>query len=377
MLRILPALCLLSALTAADGVTPSAILVGQACPLDGPAKGLGLGMSLGLKAAFAEANAGGGVGGRQVELRSVDDGYDPDKCADATAGLIEEAKVFCLAGLVGTPTSKAAVPLAVEAGVPVVGLFTGAMAFREPAQRLVFNVRASYDDETEMLVERLTADLGAKRIAIFRQNDSFGAAGLSGTEKALKKRSLELAGAGTFERNTVAVKTGLAAVLAAKPDAVVMVGPYKPIAAFVREARAAGLACPLATISFVGTESLIAELGAEADGLIISQVVPSPADESLAVVRAYRAALTKADAAATPSYVSLEGYISGRILLLGLAAAGAEPTRDSLVAGLESLTAADLGGLTAAFGPQRRQALGQVWLTKVAGGAARPAASLK
>lgn len=377
MLRILPVLILACGLFAADGVTPTTILVGQSCPLDGPAKGLGTGMSLGLRAAFAEANAAGGVNGRQIELRSVDDGYDPDKCADATAGLIEDSKVFCLAGMVGTPTSKAAVPLAVEAGVPVVGLFTGAMAFREPPQRLVFNIRASYDDETEMLVERLTTDLGAKRIAIFRQNDSFGAAGLSGTEKALKKRGLAMAGAGTFERNTVAVKTGLAAVLEAKPDAVVMIGPYKPIAAFVREARAAGLACPLATISFVGTESLIADLGAAADGLVISQVVPSPADPALPVVQAYRAALAKADPAATPSYVSLEGYVSGRVLLLGLAGAGAEPSRDGLVAGLEALKAVDLGGLAVTFDAQRRQALAQVWLTRVQDGAARPAASLK
>lgn len=379
MPRILAAILLAAAaaLPAVDGVTDTTVLVGQACALDGPAKGLGTGMNLGLKAAIAEANAGGGIAGRQLELIAIDDGYDPDKCIDATGRLIEEKKVFCLSGYVGTPTAKAALPIATDAKVPVVGLFTGAGFLRNPPQKLVFNVRASYDDETELLVERFTADLGAKRIAVFYQNDSFGQAGLSGTEKALKKRGLELAGKGTFERNTVAVKTGLAAVIEAKPDAVVMVGPYKPVAAFVKEAHAAGLQVPMATISFVGTENLIAELAAESEGVVISQVVPSPGDESVAVVKAYRAALAKADAAAKPSYVSLEGYVTGRVLLLGIEKAGKELTRDGLVAALEGLQDADLGGLKVSFGPQRRQALSQVWLTRVHAGVAATIQSLK
>lgn len=374
---VLAILLSVGAMSAVDGVTPTGVLLGQACALEGPAKGLGTGMNLGLKAAIAEANAAGGVNGRTLDLAALDDGYDPDRCVDAVGRLIEERKVFCLAGFVGTPTAKAALPIATEAGVPVVGLFTGAMFLRQPPQRLVFNVRASYDDETGLLVERLAADLGAKRIAVFHQNDSFGQAGLSGTEKALKKRGLALAGKGSFERNTVAVKTGLAAVMAGNPDAVVMVGPYKPVAAFVTEARAAGLQVPLATISFVGTENLIAELGARSDGLVISQVVPSPADPTLPVVAAYRAALAKVSPDAKPSYVSLEGYITGRVLIAGLVKAGADLSRDGLVAALEGLGGSDLGGLAIGFGPQQRQALGRVWLTRVAGGTAVPVEALK
>lgn len=353
------------------------ILIGQPCALDGPAKGLGLGMNLGLRAAITEANAAGGVNGRTLKLIAVNDGYDPDKCVDATAKLIEEDKVFCLAGLVGTPTTKAALPIAIEAKVPVVGMFTGAMALRQPPSPLVFHVRASYDDETELLVERLTKDLGAKRIAVFHQNDSFGQAGLAGTEKALGKRSLPLAAKGTFERNTVAVRSGLAAVQAGTPDAVIMVGPYKPVAAFVREARAAGLTCPLATISFVGTENLIGELADAANGLIISQVVPSPLDDGLALAKAYRAALTAEQADAKPSYVSFEGYIGGRILLAGLLQAGKDPTREALVKGLESLASYDLGGLPISYAADRRVALSRVWLTQVVAGAAKTTDALK
>ncbi len=351
--------------------------VGQPCVLSGPAAALGTGMNLGLRAAFAEANAAGGVHGRQLALVSADDGYDPDKAIDATAKLVEDPAIFCLAGLVGTPTSKAALPVAIEAKVPVVGLFTGAVGLRQPGDPLVFHVRASYDDETELLVERLTADLGAKRIAVFHQNDSFGQAGLSGTEKALGKRGMQLAGKGTFERNTVAIQGGLAAVQAANPDAVIMVGPYKPIAAFVTAARSAGLAVPLATISFVGTESLVAEAGTHAEGLIISQVVPSPSDPELAVAKAYRAALALAQADAKPSYVSFEGYITGRVLLAGLAKAGPGATREALVAALDGLQAHDLGGLSVGYGAGKRVALDRVWLTRVGAGAAAPVTALK
>src|SRR5262249_39003880 len=158
------------------------------------------------------------------------------------------------------PTAKVAIPIVQEMKIPLVGTFSGAMLLREPVQRYVFNVRASYDDETEALVQFLTKR-GAKKIAVFYQNDSFGQAGLSGTQKALTKRQMTLAAQGSFERNTLAVKTGLAAIVASEPDAVIMVGPYKPTAEFVRQARAIGLKSELATISFVGTENLIADLG--------------------------------------------------------------------------------------------------------------------
>ncbi len=374
---ILTLVLAIGALAAVDGVSDAELLVGQCAALKGPAAGLGTNMNLGLRACFDEANAKGGVHGRKLKLIAVDDGYDPDQCVDGTLKLLEESKVFCLAGYVGTPTGKAAIPVITEKQVPLVGLFTGAGLFRKPVNPWIFNVRASYDDETELLVERLTTDLGAKKIAVFFQNDSFGQAGLSGTEKALGKRSMALAAKGTFERNTVAVKAGLAQILAGQPDAVVMVGPYKPIAAFVKEARAAGLKVPLATISFVGTESLINELAVDADGLIISQVVPSPADAAIPLVKDFQAALKAVDAAAKPTYGSLEGYLGGRVLLAGLDKAGKDLTRPGLTAALESLQKADIGGVQVTFTKDNHQALSQVYLTQVGGGEARPTAALK
>src|SRR5215470_12410542 len=209
-LAIAPAILLAETGAGENGVKPTEILIGQCAALTGPAAGLGTGVQLGLRAALDEANEKGGVGGRKITLKSLDDAYEPEKCVECTSKLIEEEGVFALAGYVGTPTAKVAMPIVQEMKVPLVGAFTGAMLLREPVQRYVFNIRASYDDETEELVQYLTKG-GAKKIAVFYQNDSFGQAGLSGVEKALTKRMMAVAAKGSFERNTMAVKTGLAA----------------------------------------------------------------------------------------------------------------------------------------------------------------------
>jgi ABC-type branched-subunit amino acid transport system substrate-binding protein len=367
---------------AEPGLTAKEVVVGQAAALSGPAAGLGTGMNLGLKAWIAQINAAGGIHGRTLRLEALDDGYEPEKAAEATETLIDQKKAFVLAGYVGTPTAKAAIPVLSEAKVPLIGAFTGAGLLRRDDKTgkplpWVINLRASYDDETETIVERATKDLGATKVAVFYQNDAFGLAGLSGTEKALKKRGMALAAKGTFERNTVAVKKGLADILAASPDAVVMVGPYKPIAAFLKEARAAGLKSLFATVSFVGTEKLIAEAGAEGEGVVITQVVPSPDDESVPLVKDYRAALAVTDAAAKPGYISLEGYATGRLLGLVLERAGKEPTRAGLVAAAEGLARVDVGGMTATMSADDHQASDAVFVTRITAGKAVPTTSLK
>jgi ABC-type branched-subunit amino acid transport system substrate-binding protein len=358
---------------AADpGIKDGEILIGQCAALTGPAQGLGAGMNAGLKAAFDEANSKGGIHGRLIHLLADDDGYDPDKCVDCTARMIEDKGVFALAGYVGTPTGKVAAPMAQEDKIPLVGLFTGAMLLRDPVQRYVINIRASYDDETEALVEHLTRNRAFQKIAVFYQNDSFGFSGLSGVEKALTRRKLAVVGKGSFERNTLDVKGGLAAVMAGAPDAVVIVAPYEPTAAFVRAARQAGLKAQLATISFVGTESLIAQLGAASEGTIISQVVPSPTDVTLTLSRDYRSALQKSAPTASPTYVSFEGYVGGRVLVAALDQGGKDPSREKLIDAFHGMSKLDLGGMVFSFSPSNHQGSNAVYITTVKDGKAQP-----
>ncbi len=357
------------------GVTDTTLILGQCAALSGAAAGLGTGMNQGLNAWLTQVNAAGGIAGRKLSLVTADDAYDPDKCAEGTGKLIEEDKVFALAGYVGTPTTKVAVPILSEAKVPLVGAFTGAGLLRIDAKTgkpfpYVINFRASYGNETEALVERLVGTGKLTKIACFYQNDSFGDAGLKGTEAALKKRNLALVAKGSFERGTVAVKKGLADILASTPEAVVLVGPYKPVATFLKEAKAAGLHAQFATVSFVGTENLIAEAGSEGDGVIISQVVPSPVDASVPLVADYLTALKAAYPEAKPGYVSLEGYATARMLGLGLEKAGMDLTRDHLVAAFESLTSVEMGGMHLAFSPEDHQGSDNVYLTQISAGKA-------
>ncbi len=347
---------------AEDGVSDSKIVFGQVAALTGPAQDLGQGMRQGVLAAFGEANRNGGISSRTLELESVDDGYEPEKTVVATQKIIGEDKVFAMIGAVGTPTSKASQPIATAAQVPFIGPFTGAEFLRNPYNRYVVNVRASYFQETEAWIEHLTKDLGISRIAILYQDDAFGLAGLEGVQRALTKRNMSLVASGTFKRNTTAVKSALLDIMKAQPEAVVTVGPYKPVAEFIKLARQVKLDALFVAISFVGSDSLAQELGSDGAGVIVSQVVPFPWDASLPVVASYQKAIAADDANAKPGFVSLEGYLVGRVVVEALKRIDGEPTREKF---LDAIAAApfDLGGVVLSYGPSKNQGSDQVSFT--------------
>jgi len=351
--------------SAEDGVFADKIVFGQATALEGPASALGQGMKLGLEAAFAEANKAGGVKGRKLELKSIDDGYEPTKSIEAVKKLLEQDKVFAIAGTVGTPTAAATQPIATAAGAPFIGPFTGAEFLREPYKPLVMNIRASYFQETEAMVERLTKDLGATKIAIMYQDDAFGQAGLAGVKKALDKRKMELAGEGTFERNTIAVKTALLAIKKAEPHAVIMISPYKPAAEFIKLARQIKFDPTFVNISFVGSDALAKELGAGGAGVVITQVVPFPKDAAIPVVGRYHASLKASAPDAEPGFVSLEGYLVGRTIIAALEKVSGELTRQSLIDAVQKAGTLDLGGFKLTYSPTSNRGSDQVFLTVI------------
>ena len=350
---------------AEDGVSADTIVFGQAAVLEGPASALGLGMKAGLDAAFAEINARGGVHGRKIKLISLNDGYEPDRSITATRKLIEDDKVFALIGPVGTPTSAATQPLATAANVPFIGAFTGAGFLRNTKFENVINVRASYDAETEAWVKHLTEDLKVSKIAIFYQDDAFGRAGLSGFKKAMDKRKMEIVAEATYERNTVAVKTGLLTLKRAEPEAVVIVGAYKPVAEFIKLSRKIGFNPVFVNISFVGANALARELGPDGKGVIVSQVVPFPWDASLKVVADYQAAIKAADPQAAPEFVSLEGYLVGRLAIAALQKAGKDVTRAGLLKAIKETGSFDIGGLPMTFSATKNEGLDKVFMTVI------------
>lgn len=347
------------------GVTAKSIKFGQSAAYAGPASALGSGMRDGLNAAFAEINASGGIAGRNLELVGYDDGYEPEKAIANTQKLIGEDQVFALIGEVGTPTSKAVVPIAQEAKVPFVGPFTGAEFLRNPFTKGVVNVRASYFQETEALVERLTTDLGHTKIAAFYQNDSYGKAGLAGIQRALDKRGMTLAGEGTYERNTTAVKGALLSLRKAQPESIIMIGAYKPVAEFIKLAGRMKIDAVFANVSFVGSKALSAELGDAREGVLISQVVPFPWDADIPVVAQYQKAMAAYQPDFEPGFVTLEGYIVGRLAIEALQRMNGEITRASFVDTIHQSGAFDMGGVSLEYGPQDSQGMEPVFLTRI------------
>lgn len=354
--------CLTNYARAEDGVSKDSILFGQVAALNGPAQALGQGMREGILAAFEEANRAGGINGRKLELKSIDDSYEPEKTIEGTNKAIKEDKVFALVGAVGTPTSKAGQPIATTAKVPFIGPFTGAEFLRNPFNRYVVNIRASYFQETEAWVEHLTNDLGVTRIAILYQDDAFGLAGLAGVKKAMEKRNMSLVAEGTFKRNTTAIKSALLEIMKSQPQAVVTVGPYKPIAAFIKLARQLKVDATFVAISFVGSDSLAQELGNEGAGVVVSQVVPFPGDKSLPVVASYQSALTAVNEKSKPGFVSLEGYLAGRLVVEAIRRIPGEPTREAFLDAIER-EPFDLGGMKLTFSATQNQGSNQVYFT--------------
>ena len=363
------ALALAGSAQAENGVTPTEVTLGMCNVLTGPAAALGTGIRKGSMVYFDKVNKAGGVNGRKIRVVSYDDGYEPKNTVAQTGKLVNDDKVFALFGYVGTPTSSAIMPILASANIPFWGPFTGAELLRNPVNKNIFNVRASYFDEAEAQVDYLERR-GVKKIAIFYQNDAYGLAVKGGLIKAMRKRNLDVAGEGTYERNTEDVDAAVAALRKANPEAVSMVGTYKAMAAFIRKAKDAGFNPVFLNVSFVGTAALAKELGAAGNGVFVTQVMPSPADAKLPIVAQYAADM-KAAGNTELDYTDLEGYVDAALFVEVLKKAGPELTRDSFRAAAESLDAS-IGGLAMRFTPTDHQALRKVYLTTINRGQAEP-----
>jgi ABC-type branched-subunit amino acid transport system substrate-binding protein len=328
------------------GVTDNEILIGSCSALEGPSHFLGMETVAGAKAYFAMINDAGGVDGRKLKLITYDDSYDPAKTEACFTRLMEQ-KVFALGFFVGTPTAVKYIPMAESNKIPVVGLFTGAQTLYVPLRHWVVNVRASYFDETREQIDGMWATLGYKKIGVICPEDAFGAAVLEGVKAALKTHGAEPIAVGSYQRQTAQVGGAIDTVKAANPDAVVVVGPSNTVAPILKQSHAKGWKPLFLTVSFVGTDELIMEAGPDAEGTVITQVVPPYYLTDFKTVALYRRTLTKYFPSLLPNFVSLEGFVDAMVLVEGLKRAGKDLTREGLIRGIESIHEFDLG-----LGPQ-------------------------
>ncbi|MBI3271994.1 MAG: ABC transporter substrate-binding protein [Planctomycetes bacterium] len=370
LLLFLLALGIAPAARAEDGVTAEQLLLGQSCALTGPSAGLGLRMRSGLLAYFQRVNQAGGIRRRRLELVTYDDAYEPKKAEVNTERLIHDDRVFALVGEVGTPTSQVALPLCTKDRVPFVAPLTGANFLREAGQEFVVNLRASYDQEGEEMARFLVDRSELQRVACLYQSDSFGEAGLAAIRAALGRRKLELVATGNFPRNTIAIAEGINRIAEAKPEAVVMVGTYRPLATFVKAARMneAFQGTRYLAYSFTGAGDLCCELGCMGEGVVVSQVVPDPSEPALPLVKEFQEDMRKAGKEADIGPVALEGYLAARLVCETLSRMEGEPTRAAFLQTVRHSGKYDLGGFELEFDAKDNQGSDHVFLTVLKNG---------
>jgi ABC-type branched-subunit amino acid transport system substrate-binding protein len=350
-----------------QGTAKESILLGSSAALTGHASFLGLEYVKGAQLYFNEINEKGGINGRKIVLISYDDQYDPAQTVINTGKFIEQDKVFALFNYVGTPTTVKVLPTIETTKIPIVGMFTGANALRDPVKRYVFNIRASYYQEEKAFIKGIVEELKMDRVAVMYQDDAYGWDGLEGANLALKDYGLKPVAIASYERGTLNVEDGLKTIQAANPQAVMMVGTYSPMAKLIKLAKASGFKPLFQSVSFVGPEMLSQELGSDGNGVIVTQVVPPPYEKNLLIgVDEYTTLLKKYYPDSRPTFGSLEGFINAKIVVEAFDRVGENLDREKFIEALESIKNYSLGIASPVnFSPTNHQGMQRIYLTYI------------
>jgi ABC-type branched-subunit amino acid transport system substrate-binding protein len=360
------------------GITATEILLGQSADLAGPTKEIGTNMRDGALLYFKHINTNGGIHGRKIRLITMDDGYDANRCAANTRRLIEKDKVFMLFGYTGTPTSERAVALAEAGGVPFFGPVTGAEFLRTPVKHLVFNIRASYFQETDAIVKILHEERGVTRFSVFYLNGDYGQAGLTGVKMALAKYHSMLVNTAGYDMKNPDVSAAVKHILAGNPQAVIIIGVPDPHpAAFIKAFRETGNRAYIAGISPVNGEVLGQRLLNIGVGVMVSQVVPYPYYKETPVVAEYHRMIGLYMPEHQANFAGMEGFIDAKALCKIFEDMPDTMTREDFVKTAESETNVDLGGMNISFSPTSHQGSNKVFFTQIVpGGFLKPIARL-
>ena len=352
----------LCTLTSAQGISRTEIVLGQTADFSGPQAALVKETTAAAKAYFDKINSQGGVAGRKIVLTSLDDGYDVKRTVENATKLIDEKQVFALMLPRGTANAEALLPILTDRRVPLLGPVGGSKALHEPPNRYLFNIRPQYRTEAERIVGQLTAQ-GITKIGIVYTDDAFGKDALQGAIDGLKTRKLEPTGLVSIERGSVNVDAAVKLIGKGEPSAIIGLCIAKPCVALVKGLRKAGIMSTFVSLSNTSAPSYISDLGDDSRGVMVSQVFPFPESTVIAVSREFG---QLADAAKLPkNYSSMEGFIAAKIMVEAIKRAGKDPTRESMVAALESFKQLDLGGFVIGFGPKDRTGNDFVELTMV------------
>lgn len=333
----------------APGVTNDRVLIGQTAGFTGTQAGAVNENTAGARMYIDWVNKNGGVHGRKIELVSLDDVFDPKKAGVNTKVLIEEKKVFAMFLTRGTPHAEVIIPLLKAGGVPLVAPSTGAQLLHEPVNPLIFNVRAKYQLEAEKGIVQLSS-MGIQRIGVIHVDDSFGKDALAGAVRGFSEAGVKPMGIWSYDRTTPKFETAVAALLATNPQAAVLLGSGNHVAEIVKQIRAKKSTVQLMTLSNNASSAFVKSLGANAHGVIVTQVFPNP-KMATTPIAVQMQKLAKETPGAIVSHQAMEGFAAAKVLVEGLKRGGKKLTRESFIAGLNDLKGFDLGGLKLDYSP--------------------------
>jgi branched-chain amino acid transport system substrate-binding protein len=321
------------------------ILIGQTSGFTGPAASGVKETTDGALLWLDAINAKGGVNGQKIKLISLDDGFEPKQSAANAQKLIDEQVVALFLNR-GTPHTEAILPLLEKNGIALIAPSTGAAVLHQPLKKYVFNVRSTYQQEAQKIIEQLHS-MTLSRLALVHADDSFGADGLEGAQKGFQALNLKPVAVLKADRSKPDYAQLIPQLIQSNAQAVLWIGTGTAVADGVKALRQAGSGMQVATLSNNASAGFVKAMGDKAHGVIVSQVFPNERNLSFPMV-AEAQALAKAKGL-TVSPAMLEGFAAAKVLVEGLRRAGAKPTRSSVWAGLESIKAFDLGGIKLSY----------------------------
>jgi ABC-type branched-subunit amino acid transport system substrate-binding protein len=349
------------------GVTPQPIVLGQSAPLSGANAMLGNEIRNGALAYFKKVNEAGGVHGRRIELVTLDDGNEVARAEANTRRLVEEQGVFALFGYASATLSRPALPIVEQHRVPFLAPFTGADPMRV-FNRYVYNMRASYADELEKIVDHF-APLGVKRFSVVYYDDVVGRENYNAVERALKKLNLApVSVAALKDRAKPDIEAGVKQVAKGSPDVIILTTLYKASAEFIKLAPNAGVSAQMVSNSFPGASPLAKELGEHGAGVIVATVVPPATKRSVPLVQEYQSAIEQLLGTKDYSFTSLESFIAAKVTVEALKRAGPKPTRQAFMQALDAMKSYDGGGYLVGFRPDNHNGSAFVELTVIGRG---------
>jgi branched-chain amino acid transport system substrate-binding protein len=351
------------------GISDTEILLGQPAGITGPLAEMAPDILNATKVLLDSVNEKGGIHGRKIRTLTMDDGYAVDNTVKVVTHMIEKEPVFALMNMTGTSNVAAVLPLLEKATppLPLIAPFTGADLMRVPAINHVFNIRASYGDEAEKIVQHLTT-LGTQRIAVLWSNNGFGKDGLSGVQKALEKRGKKIYASAPIEQNASDTDKAVAALYDTRPEVIIMITAGAPTVSFIKAYNKVRKGMQFYTLSVMGNQATLRALGADGVGVVVTTVVPFPWDMTHPLAREYRAAMNQAGYGKSLSFLGLESYINAKVLVEALRLSGRDITRKKFVETLAGMKRVDMGGFAVGFSKDSRQGSRYVGLAIVSPG---------